>query len=467
MTESDLMTRLAQHRALGAAPVAEHGWLVAHGTPRTYAVGDVITPKGTQAKGLQIVFSGRYVLRTDRGAGSHKIMEWRAGDVGSAMPYSRSASPPNDVVAEEVTETLTIAKELFPEMIRACPVVTAALVHALVDRARAFTSSDLRDEKLISLGKLASGLAHELNNPASAVLRSAKTLNDSLNASEEAARQLSAVRLTDDQLDAIDELRELCRTVPLSDALSAVARADREDAIADWLQAHGIDESCAEPLVETSVTIEALDTFASRLSGDALAAAFQSLAAGRVMRSISADIEKAASRMYDLVAAVKGFSYMDRAPTLEPVDVRRGIHDTLTMLAAKMRAKSVQVSLELADDLPAAHAVGAELNQVWMNLIDNAIDAVPAGGHITVSGTIEMHCVVVRVIDDGPGIPPDIQGRIFDPFFTTKAVGKGTGLGLDIVRRLLQRHDGEVSVESVPGRTEFQVRVPAEGQHRK
>ncbi|HEV8362855.1 MAG TPA: ATP-binding protein [Gemmatimonadaceae bacterium] len=456
------MARLAQHRSLGSAPATEHAWLVAHGTFRRYAVGDVITAKGEQAKRLQVVLSGRYVLRTDRGAGSHKIMEWRAGDVGSVMPYSRGASPPNDVVVEEPMESLTIEKELFPEMISECPVITATLVHAMIDRARQFTSSDLRDEKLISLGKLASGLAHELNNPASAVVRSAKTLAESLGSSEEAARKLAAARLTDAQMASIDAIRTVCGGAQSPESLSAVARADREDAIADWLANHDVDESCAGPLVETNVTIGALDTLAANVSGDALDAAIRWLAAGCLTRSISSDIETAASRIYDLVAAVKGFSYMDRAPTAEPIDVRSGISDTLTMLGAKVRAKSVDVSLDLPDDLPAAHAVGAELNQVWMNLIDNAIDAVPVGGHIVVSGAPELNWVTVRIIDDGPGIPPEIQGRIFDPFFTTKGVGKGAGLGLDIVRRLLQRHEGEVSVESMPGRTEFQVRIPAE-----
>ncbi len=153
---------------------------------------------------------------------------------------------------------------------------------------------------------------------------------------------------------------------------------------------------------------------------------------------------------------------MDHAPTPEPVDIRRGIADTFTMLGAKTRAKSVEVSLDLPGDLPRAHAVGAELNQVWMNLIDNALDAVADGGHVNVTALPELDCVVVRIIDDGPGIPREILGRIFDPFFTTKGVGRGTGLGLDVVRRLVQRHDGEVAVDSRPGRTEFQVRLPVE-----
>ena len=152
---------------------------------------------------------------------------------------------------------------------------------------------------------------------------------------------------------------------------------------------------------------------------------------------------------------------MDRAPPPEPVDIRRGITDPFTMLGAKTRAKAVVASVPPPADLPCAHAVGAELNQVWMNLIDNAVDAVTAGGRIEVTASQVPGRVVVRIVDDGPGIPAAIQGRIFDPFFTTKDVGQGTGLGLDIVRRLVRQHEGEIEVESRPGRTEFRVSLPA------
>jgi signal transduction histidine kinase len=460
--EQSLMARLARHRALGHAPQEEHAWLVAHGSLQTYEAGEVIMRKGERVQYLFVLFEGHIVIRTDRGAGAHTIFQWRGGDIGGAVPYSRGASPPADSVVEERTEMLVVPKETFPELTRECPVTTAALVHAMLDRARMFTSSDLRDEKLISLGKLSSGLAHELNNPASAVVRSAKMLAASLNASEEAARLLVAARLSEAQLHAIDATRALCVTPPPLESLSAVGRADREEAMGDWLRRHRANESSAGPLAETGVTLAALDALATSVSGDALDAALRWLAAGCQVRALSAEIENAGTRIYDLVAAVKGFSYMDRAPTAEPVDIRRGIADTLTMLGAKMRTKNVRVSVEVANDLPRAHAVGAELNQVWMNLLDNAIDAVPQGGHVTVSAAPELDRVSVRIIDDGPGIPPEIVGRIFDPFFTTKGVGQGSGLGLDIVRRLLQRQSGEISVESAPGRTEFQVRLPAE-----
>jgi signal transduction histidine kinase len=271
--------------------------------------------------------------------------------------------------------------------------------------------------------------------------------------------------LSDAQLAIVDEVHALCSDQSINKtathAISAMARADKEDAIGDWLRSHNITDEYAGPLSETEVTIPMLDMLASHV-GPALDTTMQWLSAGCVVRTLSDEIETAASRIHELVGAVKSFSYMDHAPTPEPVDIRRGISDTLTMLGAKVRAKEAEVSLIFADDLPRVHAVGAELNQVWMNLIDNALDAIAARGHLTVSAGAELDRVIVRVVDDGPGIPVEIQGRIFDPFFTTKGVGKGTGLGLDIVRRLLQRHEGEIALESAPGRTEFQVRLALE-----
>jgi signal transduction histidine kinase len=437
-------------------------WLAEHGVMKVLAVGDVMTRKGEQATTLLVVLSGHLVIRVDRGAGAHKIFEWRAGDVGGAMPYSRGASPPNDVVAEEPTEVLTVAREHFPELIRECPVVTAILVHAMVDRARQFKSSDLRDEKLLSLGKLAAGLAHELNNPAAAAVRSAKMLTEGIAAAEAAARRLGAARLTDAQRAAIDAVQEVCLRPDARVSYSAIARADREDTFTDWLDGHGASTRCAAPLAETGLTLDQLEALAASIGRDALDAALQWIAAGCLVRTLASDIETSASRISDLVGAVKGFTFMDHAPTPEPVDIRRGITDTFTMLEAKIRGKSVAVSVDLAADLPRTYAVGAELNQVWMNLIDNAVDAVAPGGHIEVTASRAPGRVVVRIVDDGPGIPDSIQRRIFDPFFTTKSVGMGAGLGLDIVRRLVQKHDGEIEVESRPGRTEFRVSLPAE-----
>jgi signal transduction histidine kinase len=456
----DILARLAEHRVLGDAPFTEHEWLVDHGHTEHYPAGHVVVAKGQQQPQMMIVFQGHVVIRSDRGAGGHKIFEWRGGDVGGRMPYSRGASPPSDAVAEVDTDVLALEKECFDDLIRECPAVTAKLVHVMLDRARTFTSADLRDEKLISLGKLAAGLAHELNNPASAVVRSSKTLLESLTAAEDAARILVGAKLTDVQFAAIEKAREMCESSIAAAPKTPMERADREDALLDWLTDHKATEEYAVPLADTGVTPSALDLLAVSVQGQALEAALGWITASCTVRTLASEIEKAAVRIHDLVSAVKGFSYMDHAPTPEPVDIRQGINDTLKMLASKTRAKGVTVSVDLPEGLPKAYVVGVELNQVWMNLIDNALDAVPTDGHVEVSAEEDRDRIVVRVVDNGPGVPKNIQARIFEPFFTTKGVGKGTGLGLDVVRRLVQRQEGSVDLESVPGRTEFQVRLP-------
>jgi signal transduction histidine kinase len=457
---TELVNRLADHALLRGVPPAQIAWVAAHGYFHQLAAGQVLYKHGAMVEGLHVVLAGHMAIYIDRGAGRRKAMEWSAGDVSGSLPYSRLVGTPGEVVAVEPTDLFTVRREDFPELIRECHELTAVFVHVMVDRARHFTTSDLHDEKLMSLGKLAAGLAHELNNPASAIARSAKGLTERLIGLEEAARALGGAGLTPAQVAAAHGVRELCLTAPVTSVRSPLERADREDAVAEWLDARGADRSAAQPLAETAVTLEALDRLAAALDRAALDAALRWIASGCTTRQLASEIEQAAGRIYDLVAAVKGFTRMDHATVPEAVDIGRGLTDTLAVLQAKARAKSAAVTVQVATDLPNVHGFAGELNQVWLNLIDNALDAVATGGRVEIAATTTDGAVLVQVVDDGPGIPADIRARIFDPFFTTKPVGAGTGLGLDIVRRLVQRHDGEIEVDSRPGRTEFRVRLP-------
>jgi signal transduction histidine kinase len=460
MTTTDLIDRLAEHNTLGSAPREELAWLVAHGSLRRLNVGDVLSPKGLQVEALFIILSGRISISVDRGAGPHKIMEWVAGDVTGMLPYSRLVSPPGNSVAEEPTEIFAVHRSELRELTRECCEITSILVHRMLDRARAFTSSELHDEKMVSLGKLSAGLAHELNNPAAAIERGASLLEDKLEDCEKASRALGAAGLTEAQLEAVDAARNACAFTRAGGVRSPIEEAEREEAIADWLSDHGLDTALAEGLAETAVTFESLEALSTKIDGTALNSALQWAAAGCSVRNLASEIQDSAMRISGLVTAIKGFTHMDRATVAESVDLALGLHNTVTVLRSKARAKSVSVAIEVPAALPRVRGFAGELNQIWSNLIDNALDAVPASGRVEVGANREGRQVVVRIVDSGSGIPKDIIERIFDPFFSTKAVGLGTGLGLDIVRRLVRHNGGEITVESQPGRTEFRVALP-------
>ena len=457
MTSADLVERLALHQTVGAAPRDELEWLAAHGTLRHLSAGDVLTAKGTHPAGMFVVLSGRIAIHVDRGSGLQKVMEWREGTVTGMLPYSRIVGPPNDTIAMEPTTVLALSREALPGLIRECQQVTSILVHAMVDRARQFNSRDQQNEKLASLGKLSAGIAHELNNPASAIERSAALLTDRLDDAQSAVQTLGAAHLTAEQLASIDGVREACAGAQPAGVRSPIAQAEREEAMADWLRDHGVDEEAAEALADTSLTLDQLDRLAGGMDASALNAVVRWLAAGCALRTLASEIQEAALRISGLVSAIKGFTHMDQSTVAEAVDLAPSLANTVAVLKSKARAKSVAIAVEIEPDLPRVRGFVGELNQIWANLLDNALDAVPPSGRIEVRADRDARGVAVRIIDNGPGIPAEIRNRIFDPFFTTKGVGKGTGLGLDIVRRLVVHNEASIEVESTPGRTEFRV----------
>jgi signal transduction histidine kinase len=461
MSPEETVARLASLDTFASVPRTELVWLTEHGVVREYDTGALVRAAGTPVDEMSVLLAGRVALYLPQAGGWRMTAAVESGYVIGCIPYSRFQKAPGNLVIEDRATMLDLHREHFPAMVSECPELTAALVQHMLDRAREFHGVRLHDERMQSLGRLASGLAHELNNPAAAATREAGSLAALLDESERASRALAAARLSDTQLQAVDAIREACqKPVQQRTALEAM---DREDDFAAWLSRHDIDPTVAEALAASPVSLTALEELANVLPAEALGTAIQWVASGYAARDAARHIQSATRRIHDLVAAVKGFTFMDREAVPEEVDIARGLQDTIAVLEAKARASAVNVALETADDLPRVYGFGSEINQLWEKLIDNAIDAAGSKGSVSVTATSRDDGVIVRITDTGPGIAEEHKARIFDPFFTTKPVGSGTGLGLDLARRIAHLHHGDIDVISKPGKTVFRVRLPLTG----
>ena len=314
-----------------------------------------------------------------------------------------------------------------------------------------------------ALGTLAAGLAHELNNPAAAVRRDAEALQGRVASMGGLVADLCSAGLDGAALEALGALAASVEQRPAV-ALDAMARSRLEDAIGEWLDGRGVADAwtLSGTLVDAGVVEADLETLARMLPAAGLPGALRWIEALVDSARLARNLGAASARISELVHSVKIYSHMDRATEKEAVAVTEGLDSTLVMLGHELKKKGLRLERDYAAGLPKIAAYAGELNQVWTNLIDNAIDAAPEGSVIRVEAAPDsLTSVAVRVIDHGAGVPPELQSKIFEPFFTTKPVGQGTGLGLDIVERIVvQQHGGSVELSSVPGRTVFTVRLP-------
>jgi signal transduction histidine kinase len=457
-----LTDRLAALQSLLDVPRAELEWLVSHGEFREYDAGEVLLTPADEASEMVVMLSGCTTVYLGQGGGRRHAMESRTGSLTGVLPFSRLKRPMADVLVEEDSELLAIHRARFPEMIRECPVLTESLVHTMLDRARRFSAINWQDEKVMSLGRLAAGLAHELNNPASAASSAAKHLSRAIRSVGAAAHRFGMAELSTDQRAHVTGIVEGCQAPGRAAPPSAVDRFDMIENITTWMESHDVSTECAPDLVDGGVEIGTLDGLASVLPAAGLASAIEWIASAAASTSVTSDIERATLRIYDVVSAVRDFTHLDRAAVREPTDIAQSLTETVEVLRPKAREKDATVRFDVPSGLPKVTVVAADLNQAWSNLVENAMDAVPTGGEVTICASAQDGVVVVEITDNGPGIPADIQSRIFDPFFTTKPVGQGAGLGLDIVRRVARNYGGDVEFTSRPGRTSFRVRLPVE-----
>jgi signal transduction histidine kinase len=453
--------------ALKDVPLEQLQWFLDHSEQITLQLDERVFVPNDPIKGTYIVVEGSFRLCMPQGKEMREVAVFESQDITGHLPFSRGKVT---IGIAEVVETLTVL--FFPieheeAMIRSQFELTQALVHVMANRIRDFTALQQQNEKMMALGKLSAGLAHELNNPASAVVRGSASLLKHLKLVPDAFKRVMALKLSVDDVTYVSDklFSVVCKDE--KPTLSMMERSEKEDDVLDWLDDHTVENSqeIAENLVDFGFSVADLDDFKKHIPEEALSSVFGWINNNLVTEKMVIDIEEASRRIAELVGAVKTFTHMDQGHGKQYADIHNGIRNTLTMLQHKIKQSGVKVEELFDTSLPQVNAMIGELNQVWTNLIDNALDAMEAGGKgvLQIKTGRAKDCVQVCIIDNGPGIPEDIKSRIFDPFFTTKEAGKGTGLGLDVVTNIVKQHNGKIKVESEPGRTAFIVEFPFNG----
>ncbi len=445
-------------------------WLATNGREHRFPEGVIVFRTGQSADRMTILLRGEIHVRRHQ-SGPVQYFIGRSGLITGKLPFSRMKTYGGDGYAAGDVWTLDFQEWLFPEMLTAIPSLGQRCVSVLLDRVREVTRMEQQSEKLNALGKLAANLSHELNNPASAARSAANNLwtelrhygdqkyrLGSLALNDEARQKYGAwVQAVRDMLFVPESAGQTCDTVLLN---------SREDEFTRWLDAHGVADSwkIAPTLAETHIDLPHLEDLAGFMDELALPIAISSFAAALKAERMTDAVMDATRRIFDVISAIKDYSYMDQAP-IQEVDLPQAIDNTLAMFNSRLTTVEVVRDYDIA--APPILAYGSELNQVWTAIIENALDAMdllpPDSPRILrVHTALTGPTVLIEFWDNGPGIDAAIQSRVFEPFFTTKAVGSGLGLGLDIANRVVTKHRGQISVRSLPGETCIQVRLPVE-----
>jgi|SRR5579862_2167120 len=442
--------------AFDGLPDDQLDWFLGNSEELHVTAGDIYVRQGDPADSMFVILEGQFQWRGDLGA---VISSAKSGDVTGVLPFSRMKRFNENFRAVAVGRILKFPASLFPELVQRMPELTARLVGFMSDRVREITRVEQQRDRLASLGKLSAGLAHELNNPASAAKRASSHLRDMLTRIKNASLALGSCDLS---LAQKLEIERLEASVTQSDVVppDAFTISDLEDEIDSLLLSYGQDDvwQLAAGLARRNIKPDAIESLFAKLDADKARTALARISASMEISSLLNEIESSTSRISDLVGAIKEYTHMDQAP-VQDVDVVRSLETTLTILNHKLK-QGVAVQREYQPVPLLVSSFGSELNQIWTNIIDNAIDAMHGTGELRVRTYRDEDGVVVEISDNGPGIPADVLPHIFEPFFTTKGVGEGTGLGLDTVQRIVKKHRGNIHVSSKPGDTRFQVWLP-------
>ena len=443
-------------------PDGQIAWFLSHAEEIVLKPEDTYLHQGAPADAMFVILEGQLQARGELGGEVFSFMA-KPGDVTGVLPFSRMKTFPLTGRAITSGRVLRFPASLFPELVQKMPELASRLVGLMSDRIRETTRREQQRDRLAALGKLSAGLAHELNNPASAARRATSQLRKTVKQIKEASHQLGAQELTASQKAEIEKLEAslIQRDGPPPDTLTISTLEDQLDTV---LRSHGQNDlwQLAGDLARKGARPEVLESLFSLLDATTARAALVRIAAALEIAALLDEIESSTARISDLVGAIKEYTYMDQSP-VQNVDIARSVETTLTILNHKLK-HGITVHREY-NPLPfLVNSFGSELNQIWTNIIDNAIDAMDGKGELRIRTFRDADCVVVEISDNGPGIAADVLPHIFEPFFTTKGVGQGTGLGLDTVQRIVKKHQGDINVNSKPGQTVFQVFLPLAGQ---
>jgi signal transduction histidine kinase len=455
MAENSELLRVPMFAGL---PDDQLSWFIAHSEELRLKPGEAYFRQGDPADAMFVILEGQLQARGEIG-GETVVFAIKPGDVTGVLPFSRMKQFTVGARALTDSRVLRFPTSSFPELVQKMPELAQRLVGLMSDRIRETTRMEQQRDRLASLGKLSAGLAHELNNPASAAKRAASQLRDILIRVRNASLELGRRVLTPEQRAEIEKME--ASFVQSNEAPpDPLAVSDLEEQIDSLLRSHGQEDlwQLAADLARKNVKPEALESLFASLPAETARAALVRIAASVEIATLLNEIESATARISDLVGAIKQYTYMDQTP-VQNVDIVKSLETTLTILNHKLK-RGVVVERDYQRIPLLVNSFGSELNQVWTNIIDNAIDAMGGKGNLRIRTYREDNCVVVEIADTGPGISPEVKAHIFEPFFTTKGVGEGTGLGLDTVQRIVKKHRGTIQVDSKPGDTRFQVWLP-------
>lgn len=425
--------------------------------------GALLVKQGEEDRAFWILLEGSVRGHKVEQDGSRSSLgQFDGRETFGEVPLLVGRSPRVTVEVTKPSRLVRLDEETFWRLMFSCPIVRRAVLGNMAERLQAYQAQAVHREKLISLGTLAAGLMHELNNPGTAAKRAASQMRENLHRLQQLSLRFCGVQMTQPQVECMRDLQEKAFGFKAGKAVSSLDQADAEDALTVFLEKAGVENAwkLSPTLSAIGMTADQLDCAQHEFPGKLLSDSLNWLDSLVSSMQLVGTIEESVARVAELVTAVKKYAYEDKA-VAHLVDVHDGIQSTLTILWHKARHKELRVEKRFDADPGTITASGTGLNQVWTNLLDNAIDAAPPKGLITVRTWIENAMLCVGVKDNGPGVPEEDRHRIFEPFFTTKPIGQGTGLGLDIAHRIVvEQYQGEIGFTSEPGTTEFVVKLP-------